>query len=191
MEYTGSAFCGLGDDQLIQLVQQGQSEAFEEIVRRYQKDVTNVVSALLYRRQETEETVQQVFVNVFVNLGTFQEGRDLGGWLRTIARNAVREQLRKQTRYDRRLQTYYDILAARLDSERNSTDDQQREESLRLCMERLSGKAARVVRWRYTESRGISEIATTLQTTANAISKLLARTRAALRQCVEKRMAQL
>lgn len=190
MEYPSSSFGGMSDDQLVRLVRQGQTQAFEEIVRRYQQDVKNVVSGLLYRRQETEEIVQQVFVNAFVNLSTFQEGRDFGAWIRTIARNAVREQLRKQMRYDRRLQTYYDMLAARLDSQSSSADDQLRETALRQCMEQLTEKAAQVVRWRYTDGRRISDIAESLKTTANAISKLLARTRVTLRECVESRMGQ-
>jgi RNA polymerase sigma-70 factor (ECF subfamily) len=190
MEKSCSSFGGMSDDQLIRLVLEGQTQAFEEIVRRYQQDVKDVVSGLLYRRQETEEIVQQVFVNAFVNLSTFQEGRDFSGWICTIARNAVREQLRKQMRYDRRLQTYYDMLAARLDGEGRSTDDHLREASLRQCLEQLSDKAGQVVRWRYTEGRKISDIAATLRTTANAISKLLARARVTLRECLERKMAQ-
>jgi RNA polymerase sigma-70 factor (ECF subfamily) len=190
MEYPGSSFGGMSDDQLVRLVRQGQTQAFEEIVRRYQQDVKNVVSRLLYRRRETEEIVQQVFVNAFVNLSTFQGGRDFGVWIRTIARNAVREQLRRQMRYDRRLQAYYDMSAARLDSQRRPADDQLREIALRQCMEQLTEKAVQVVRWRYTDGRRISDIAESLKTTANAISKLLARTRVALRECVESRMAQ-
>ncbi len=190
MKYSESKFDHLSDDQLIQQVLQGRTEAFEEIIGRYQHDVARVVTALLYRRQETEEIVQQVFVNAFVNLKTFQQGRDFGGWIRTIARNAVREQLRKQTRYDRRLQVYYDMLATRLNDESSSDEAQRRAEALRHCRDRLSGRAAQVIHWRYNAGRGVSEIATDLRTTANAISKLLARTRLTLRQCVETRLMQ-
>jgi RNA polymerase sigma-70 factor (ECF subfamily) len=190
MVYPPSSFSDMSDDQLVQRARRGQTQAFEEIFRRYQQDVKNVVSGLLYRRQETEEIVQQVFVNAFVNLSTFQEGRDFGVWIRTIARNAVREQLRKQVRYDRRLQDYYGMLAARLDSQRSPADDQLREIVLRQCMEQLTEKAAQVIRWRYTDGRRISDIAAMRKTTANAISKLLARTRVTLRECVESRMRQ-
>jgi RNA polymerase sigma-70 factor (ECF subfamily) len=190
MTYSDSAYCEVSDAQLIHFVRQGRSEAFEEIVRRYQQNVAAVVSALLYRHQEAEDIVQQVFVNVFANLDTFREGHDFGRWVRAIARNAVREQLRKQTRYDRRLQTYYEMLAARLGNESSSDDDQLRSAFLRECLGQLRGKAAQVIHWRYTDGRGISEIATSLKTTANAISKLLARTRVALRQCVERKMAE-
>jgi RNA polymerase sigma-70 factor (ECF subfamily) len=190
MKYSESGFDHLSDDQLIREVLEGRTEAFAEIIGRYQQDVARVVTALLYRRQETEELVQQVFINAFGNLKTFQPGRDFGGWIRAIARNAVREQLRTQMRYDKRLQTYYQMLVTRLNDESHSDEDQRRAAALRHCRDQLSGKAAQVIHWRYTTGRSVSEIATTLRTTANAISKLLARTRVTLRQCVERKLVQ-
>lgn len=182
--------CDLTTDDLLALVLDGRTEAYEEIVRRYQRDVLRVVSLLLADRATTEDLVQQVFVNAYVALPRFELGRDFGPWLRTIARNAVREELRRRSRYGRRLKTYGEILAARL-SDPASADLYERTmlDALKQCVQRLRARAAAVIRQRYTEGKSLDEIAAETGSTNSAVRSLLCRVRVKLRECVERRMA--
>jgi len=182
----------LTTDELIALVRDGQrTEYYEEIVRRFQRDVLRIVSGMLYDRSATEDLVQQVFVNVFLHLEDYQIGRDLGSWIRTIARNAVREHIRKTSRYDRRLKAYGEILAVRQENEERSAElDQDRQQALAECMEQLSERALEAVRLRYHEGKSFASIAPQLKSSTGATRNLLARVRAKLRACIKRRMSQ-
>ena len=181
----------LSVDELISLILGGRTELYQQIVRRYQHDVLQIVSGLLYDRGPTEDLVQEVFVNAYFALSRFQPGSDFRPWIRTIARNAVREQLRKQSRYDRRLKTYGRMLEARLaDDRRAALDERVQTEALQRCMGRLSQRQATAIRLRYTDGKSNREIAAIMGTSDGAIRNLLCGARAALRGCLEREVNQ-
>ena len=177
----------LAIDELISLILGGRTKLYEEVIRRYQQDVLRVVSTLLYDRGPAEDLVQEVFVNAYFALPRFRPGCDFRPWIRTIARNAVREQLRKQSRYDRRLKTYREILGARLvEDQAAERREQALIESLQKCVSRLPEREAAAVRLRYNEGKTFEEIAAILGSSSGAIRNLLCRARASLREGVER-----
>jgi len=176
--------------ELIAGVRDGRIELFEQIVRRYQQDVLSVVCAMLYDRSATEDLVQQVFVNVYRSLDTFEMDRDFGPWIRTIARNAVREQLRKSARYAKRLETYANMLETSLIDETSTEESQQRmQASLDRCLDKLPERARTIVQLRYSARRSFDDIAADWKTSAGALRNLLSRTRTKLRECIEEDVA--
>jgi RNA polymerase sigma-70 factor (ECF subfamily) len=180
----------LTTDELVRLVRTGRTDYFEEIVGRYQRDVLRIVTATLYDRSQTEDLVQQVFVNAFLHLADFQEGRDFGAWLRTIARNAVREHLRKNARYERRLKAYGELLSHRWeDDDRALAFDESLRRALEECLQRLPDKAAQAVRLRYHEGLDFAAMAASMDSSSGALRNLLSRVRSRLRECIERGMA--
>jgi RNA polymerase sigma-70 factor (ECF subfamily) len=159
-------------------------------VGRYQRDVLRIVTATLYDRSQTEDLVQQVFVNAYLHLADFQEGRDFGAWLRTIARNAVREHLRKNARYERRLKVYGELLSHRWENEDRAEEfDESLRRALEDCLQRLPDKAAQAVRLRYHEGLDFAAMATNMDSSSGALRNLLSRVRVRLRECIERGMA--
>jgi RNA polymerase sigma-70 factor (ECF subfamily) len=170
-------------DELVPLILGGQADLFEEIIRRYQVEVFRAVSALLYDRGPTEDLVQQVFVSAYFALSGFRPGMEFGPWIRTIARNAVREELRKQARYERRLRTYREVLEARLaDDPRAEADQEALQKNLQQCLARLPEREAAAVRMRYQQGMGFDEIGAVLGGSNAAIRNLLCRARSRLRE---------
>jgi len=181
----------LAAEEVVARVLRGHTDAFEHIIRWYQRDVHRVVSALLYDREQTEDLVQQAFVNAYVRLSSYEPGRGLRPWLRSIARNLVREELRRRGRYARRLKMYAEILAARLrDEGAASLHEELLHESLAKWRKRLAKHAAKALDLFYAERKSTDEIAEIMGCTANAVRQLLCRTRAKLRECIEKEMTQ-
>jgi len=178
-------------DELIALILGGRTELYEEIIRRYQHDVLKIVSTLLYDRGPTEDLVQQVFVNAYFALRDFRRGSDFAPWIRTIARNAVREELRRQARYDRRLKTYGEMLHARLENHSGAAfQEHLLRESLQRCVSRLPEREAAAVRMRYDEGKTFEEIAAILGGTGGSIRNLLCRVRAGLRESITREASQ-
>jgi RNA polymerase sigma-70 factor (ECF subfamily) len=179
-------------DEIVEQVLGGRIDAFEKIVELYERDVRRVVGALLENRETTVDLIQEVFVSAYFHLGRFRKGEDFGVWLRSIARNLVRKELRTRSRETRRLKVYQDHLARRLSS------DLAAERHLLLvreahqkCREQLPPHSAEVLDLRYGRALSLEEIASRLGRSLEAIKQLLYRSRLLLRGCMENRMAQV
>jgi len=174
-------------NELIPLILGGQAELYEQIVQRYQHEVWQTISTLLYERGLAEDLVQQAFVNAYFALSSFRPGMDFGPWIRTIARNAVREELRGRARQQRRLQTYREVLEVRLADDRGAdAHEQATRDALNRCVARLPEREAAAVRMRYQEGKGFDEIGAALGGSNAAMRNLLCRARSRLRECIER-----
>ena len=181
----------LSTAELVEHVCSGHVDCFTEIVRRYQRDVVRVVSAMLFDHGGVEDLVQRVFVKAYRSLGTFKIGRDFGPWIRTVARNAVREELRTTARYARRLEAYRQMVETEWGQGSRADDDQQRlHEALEACLGKLPEHARSVVELRYRQGRRFEQLAAELDTTAGALRNLLCRVRERLRRCIQQEMAE-
>jgi len=65
----------------------GDRRAFEQVVDRYQKPIYNAAYRIVGRREDAEDVTQQVFINAFRNLRSFNEKRNFFSWLYRIAIN--------------------------------------------------------------------------------------------------------
>ena len=179
----------LPDAQLIAAVRSGRHDAFAELVRRYQGEVWKVVAGMLSGVRRSEDLVQQVFIEAFFALDSFDTTREFGPWIRTLARNEVRQHLRGIEREGRRLDIYQQQFLTHLaDAE---ADERQRAREARLadCLEKLDGPMAEAVRSRYEGGQSFAEIGTRLQRSAEAVRVMIGRARVLLRDCIESQPA--
>ena len=77
----------LSDRDLIQRARRGDAEAFGELVTRHQTSVFNVCYRILHERAEAEDMTQETFIRAHERLGTFDDDRPFGPWLRRVAAN--------------------------------------------------------------------------------------------------------
>lgn len=173
-------------DALIRRILAGEHELYAELVRRHQSDAWRSVAFFLRDPRATEDLVQQAFVNAFQHLDRFRPGADFGVWIKAIARNLAKQELRTRSREDRRMEVYQELLENRRTEERESAVG----EALRLCREKLPERGAEALAMRYERALSFEEIADALGATVNATRQLLSRVRVALRDCIEKRLAQ-
>lgn len=85
------------EEQMIQDVLAGKTDAFRWIIERYQRPVFQMVSNLIFDRHAAEDITQDVFLTVYQKLSTFDPIRSrFSTWLFTIARNKSVNVLRKR-----------------------------------------------------------------------------------------------
>lgn len=84
------------ETRLIQLSQQGDQGAFEDLVRRYQPKVFSIITNVLRHRRDVEDIAQQVFVKLYFALPHFHFRSALSTWLYKITVNECYDYLRKQ-----------------------------------------------------------------------------------------------
>ncbi len=88
----------LPDDELLTLVQSGDQNAFEELMRRNSSSSMKLALSILKDRQEAEDAVQESFFNVWRAIGGFQRESKLSTWISRIVTNQCLMRLRKTRR---------------------------------------------------------------------------------------------
>lgn len=177
-------------DDLVRRVLDGDTQAFGQIVRRYEREVWKIVALMLRDPAATENFVQQAFVNAYERLGQYELGRDFAEWLKAIARNLVRNELRRHSRENERISQYRDfLLVAHARDDGADDEERQLEGALAACCESLPETWVRALALRYEEALSLEEVAAAIGRTLVATRQMLFRVRLALRDCVEKRLA--
>ena len=80
----------VSDEALARRVQDGDSDAFEALARRYIKPVYAVVSSFLPGQEDIDDSVQETFLRALENIQSFNPRRPFAPWLYQVARNVAR-----------------------------------------------------------------------------------------------------
>jgi RNA polymerase sigma-70 factor (ECF subfamily) len=89
------------DERLIEALRAGVPEAYEQLVEMYQQPVYNLVYRLLDDPSEAPDVVQEVFLKVFRNIGSFRGNSSLKTWIYRISFNEAHNHRRWFTRHKR------------------------------------------------------------------------------------------
>jgi len=171
---------------IIQRVLAGELDQYREIVRIYEADVRRVVSPLIGERAVVEDLVQEAFFAAYRYLDRYDVEKPFRPWLLGIARNLLRDELKRRTREKQRMEVYSHYLAAMERESKSSADDFC--EALAKCRGSLSNTSEQAVHLRYDQGLSIERTAQQLGRTASATQQLLYRTRIMLRDCIERRL---
>jgi RNA polymerase sigma-70 factor, ECF subfamily len=94
--------------------------AFNELVQLYQDRVFRLVFRMLGRREEAEDLVQEVFVQVFKAVGTFRGDAKLGTWIYRIAINLCKNRVKYLARRKTDAQDEFEATQERRSQQRAS-----------------------------------------------------------------------
>jgi RNA polymerase sigma-70 factor (ECF subfamily) len=86
------------DDELVRRVQAGNAEAFEELVRRYERRVYNICYRLMGNERDASEALQDAFLRAHRFIDKFEFKSSFFTWLYRIATNVSLSKLRKRDR---------------------------------------------------------------------------------------------
>jgi RNA polymerase sigma-70 factor (ECF subfamily) len=81
---------------LIRLAQQGDQDAFERLVRGYDRSVLRLAINLLHSPDEARDVYQEAFLKVFRNLHQFRFDCSFHTWLYRIVTNVCLDHLRRR-----------------------------------------------------------------------------------------------
>jgi RNA polymerase sigma-70 factor (ECF subfamily) len=88
--------CPAPDEVLVERLRSGDQRAFGEIYERYFTRIYHFVARRLRNRADTEETVQEVFVNVFASIDSFRGEAPFGAWMFGLTRRTVASRFKKR-----------------------------------------------------------------------------------------------
>ena len=99
-EDSGTALAG--EAQLVERARRGETDAFGELVVRYERRLLRVIGRFVRDREKARDLAQEVFLKTYERLDQFDTARRFGPWLFRIGVNHTLDHLRKQQRRGRR-----------------------------------------------------------------------------------------
>jgi RNA polymerase sigma-70 factor, ECF subfamily len=91
-----TCLANLDDRALVQEAQLGNRAAFEELVRRYDRDVLRLALNLMKRTEDARDVYQEAFLKVYRNLHRFRFECSFYTWLYRIVTNVCLDHLRRR-----------------------------------------------------------------------------------------------
>ncbi len=90
------------DTALLQGLRSGDEMSYESLIHRFEQPIFNIISRLLDDPADAADVVQEVFLKVFRNVGSFRGESSIKTWIYRIAVNEARNQRRWFSRHRRR-----------------------------------------------------------------------------------------
>lgn len=164
--------------------------AFEAYVVEHHVRLRAFIRSLAVDPDWVDDVAQEAFLVAYREWGSYDPSQDFGKWVRGIAANIVRNELRKDARRQRILHT--DL--ARLLLGRQTASPQPAEEpvtldAVRECLGKLTARFRGLVQARYRDGDTAPELARRFGLTPDNVRQILVRSREQIRQCVELRLS--
>src|SRR6201987_976315 len=194
---TVTALPELDERALVVEAQAGSRAAFEELVRRYDRDVLRLALNLMKRPEDARDVYQEAFLKVYRNLHRFRFECSFYTWLYRIVTNVCLDQLRRRQarpedqapeansgHHDDGIADFFE----RQREQRPTLDPERRflgkeiQARIAIAMERLSPRERVVFEMKHYQGLKLRAIGDALGTTEETVKNSLFRATRKLRQ---------
>ncbi|MEI6231920.1 MAG: RNA polymerase sigma factor [Planctomycetota bacterium] len=180
----------LHDAEIIRRTQSGEQSAYALLIQRHQTRLRTALSFYLSSRDELEERLQDAFVQAYVSLAQFDLHEPFFPWLKSIALNGLKMELRRQETAQRKGGDYLRyIQLSKPDGDSHGVVEEEKSAALKRCLQKILPDEAGLLTGKYVEGYSIAELAERHSTTEGALKVRLLRLRDALRNCIDKTLA--
>lgn len=165
----------MDDETLVQRCLSGDTEAFGELVSRYERPLFNVALRMLRDHEEARDATQNAFVKAWQHLDQFDRSRRFFSWLYRIA---VNESLNRATRR-KQAEPLDENLVDRGHSPAERAERNEQSALIERAVDQLSDTYREVIVLRHWLDLSYDEIAEALHVPAKTVKSRLfsARTR--------------
>ena len=176
------------DSLWVQRTLAGDTQAFGELVRRYERDVFNLAYRMLNDWGEAEDAAQEAFLRAYAHLNRYDQQRSFKTWLLSIASNHCIDRLRRRRltmlSLDEPLPPH-PALTSDIPGPEEAALANERSAQVQALLDELNPDYRVAVVLRYWYDYSYAEIAEMLGTTESAIKSRLFRARQTLANKLE------
>ncbi|MEX0586506.1 MAG: sigma-70 family RNA polymerase sigma factor [Pirellulales bacterium] len=182
----GAADRCLPDDELLAAAQGGDQAAFALLIERHQRAIYGYLRCRLNEPADAEDLCQEVFLRSYQSEGHFDSPAMVRPWLIGIARNVLREHVR---RVARRREIGWTALCLEVDHSLEPVDPLYDDvvHLLPDCIESLGQSAREALEMHYRSELRLAQIGERLRRSEGAIKLLMFRARQFLRNCISQK----
>lgn len=175
------------DSEIVVLVIGGETEAFGDLMSRYEDKLLRYVIYLIHDQARAADVVQDTFIKAYQNLNGFKPKYKFSSWIYRIAHNEAINAIKK----DRHLQ-HEPAIEELKEASYESTivrdiDRAILKNDMQLCLNQLDAKYREVLMLQYYENMKYSEIADVLHVPTATVGVWASRAKQKLRQLCEQK----
>ncbi len=174
------------DEVLVDRLRAGDRAAFDELYDRYFKRVYAFLDKRLRNRADTEETTQEVFINIFASIDSFRGDAPFAAWIFGLTRRTLAARFRRKRHptvplFEEDENVSYSSLTAASDPEADPLENYEMVERAahldHVLDHEMTPLQRRLFEMHHLESMPIAEIAARLNKSEDSIKSNLYRTR--------------
>jgi RNA polymerase sigma-70 factor (ECF subfamily) len=155
------------DPQLVARAQEGDLPAFEELVKKYQREIYGLAYRLVLDAEEAKDLTQQAFMQAFVHIKGFRQQAQFRTWLFRIAINQCYNYLKNRKKFGDPVDCDEYVLVGE-DSPEEELVAQEDHRRLYAALSRLPAKQRAVITLKLEQGLSYEEISKVLGGTAGA-----------------------
>ena len=176
------------DEELAALVQKGEKESFGLLVERFESKLLRYGSKFLARTEDVEDIVQDVFINAYRNIQSFNTSQKFSPWIYRIAHNAFVNALKKNSK-NPLLLFDFDTFVSHVAYEDPVVAEREQKEMKKMIdngMDKLPAKSREILTLYYLDEMSYKEIADILEVPTGTVGIRLSRAKNSLREIYKK-----
>lgn len=182
------------DEELLYLerARVGDAEAFGHLVARYTSPLHGYVARYIFDPEDVRDIVQEAFIDAFNGIAGYDPTRPFQPWLYSICKHRMFRFLRQLERRRSGSQRLVDealVAMAEHDDAQQILEGQRRLAALEACLDQLEDGQRELIHNRYVDGQTVKTIAQHARRSVDSVGMRLSRLRAALRRCIEHRLA--
>ena len=184
------------DLELIKKALSGEQSAYDRLLKKYQPLISNLVFRMIYKKEDTDDLVQEAFIKAFNALDKYDMQFSFSTWLFKIATNNCIDYLRKKKlstfSIDKEITTDEDNMQFEIPDCDYIPDknilDAERKKILEEAINSLPAKYRSVIELRHKEEMDYEEIAKKLKLPLGTVKAHIFRGREILYKCLKDKI---
>ena len=156
------------DSQLVARAQEGDLLAFEELVKKYQRDIYSLACRTVSDPEEAKDLAQQAFMQAFIHIRSFRQDAQFRTWLFRIAINQCYNFLKTRKKFGDPVDCDEVVLVGEEDSPEDDLVSKDERRRVYAALEKLPPKQQAVLNLKVEKGLSYQEISEILGGTPGA-----------------------
>jgi len=169
----------IDDQHYINLIINGDTNAFTVLVGRYKDLVYTLTLRMLKNREEAEEVSQDTFIKAYKSINRFKGDSKFSTWIYKIAYNTSLDRLKKNRKHfnDVAIDEFTEHQVKTIDNALSRLENEERNQAIQKCLAKLPSDDAVILTLYYFEDQSLDEISKVIGLTPNNVKVKLFRSR--------------
>lgn len=163
------------EHELVSRIQDGDKEAFGELVGRYQKKIFIFAYGFFPNRDDAMEIVQETFMRIFAKIGSYHPQQPFSGWVFRLTHNICIDTYRKFAKKNALENSIADVAEKQLIVLGNShqeLESRQMSAAIERASESLSVKQKSVFILKYRQGMKLQQVAEIMNVSLGTVKTL-------------------